>query len=200
MLVVSNIAMRWLCCKERQQQNRVQLQVLLALTSLSEEEKVRLKHKFDIAYWLAVEKVSFRKFSSICNLETQHGVNIGTSHTTETATKSFTSQAQRNELAVNLQKAKFFSLLLDGSTDAGNVENELLQQFGLEQVKRFTQGLVTCASVGQQQHWVYSLQKFMENLKVHCNTPATFLCRQWSIVLFGGTFFMLQLYQNGLMF
>ena len=100
--------------------------MLLALTSLSEEEKVRLKHKFDIAYWLAVEKVSFRKFSSICNLETQHGVNIGTSHTTETATKSFTSQAQRNELAVNLQKAKFFSLLLDGSTDAGNVENELL--------------------------------------------------------------------------
>ena len=130
-LVVSSIAIQWLCCKERQQQqqDRVQLQVLLALTSLSEEEKVRLKHKFDIAYWLAVEKVSFWKFSSICNLETWHGVNIGTSHTTETAAKSFTSyiaQAQRNELAVNLQKAKFFSLLLDGSTDAGNVENELL--------------------------------------------------------------------------
>ena len=74
-------------------------------------------------------KVSFRKFPSICDLETQHGVSIGTTYTTETAAESFTSyiaQAQRNELAVNLQKAKFFSLLLDGSTDGGNVENELL--------------------------------------------------------------------------
>ena len=35
-------------------------------------------------------------------------------------------QAQRNKLAVCLQKAKFFSLLSDSSTDAGNVENKLL--------------------------------------------------------------------------
>ena len=88
----------------------------------------------------------------------QYGVNTGTTYTTEIAAKSFTSyiaQAQCNELAVNLQKAKFFSLLLDGSTDAGNVENELLLAVWFDQVKRFTQGLVTCASVGQQQHWVY---------------------------------------------
>ena len=103
--------------------------IIVALTSLSEDEKVRLRHKFDIVYWLAVEKISFRKFPSLCDLETRHGVNIGTTYTTETAAKSFTgyiAQAQRNELAVNLQKAKFFSLLLDGSTDAGNIDNELL--------------------------------------------------------------------------
>ena len=29
--------------------------IVVALTSLSEDEKVRLRHKFDIAYWLAVE-------------------------------------------------------------------------------------------------------------------------------------------------
>ena len=63
--------------------------IVVALTSLSEDEKVRLRHKFDIAYWLAVEKISFRKFPSVCNLETQHGVNIGTTYTTETAAKSF---------------------------------------------------------------------------------------------------------------
>ena len=101
--------------------------IVVALTSLSEEEKVRLRHKFDIAYWLAVEKISFKKFPSICDLETRHGVSIGTTYTTETAAKSFTgyiAQAQRNKL--DLEKAKFFSLLLDGSTDAGNVDNELL--------------------------------------------------------------------------
>ena len=36
------------------------------------------------------------------------------------------TKAQRNKLAVYLQKAKFFSLLSDSSTDADNVENELL--------------------------------------------------------------------------
>ena len=38
-------------------------------------------------YWLAVEKVSFQKFPSICDLETRHGVNVGTTYTTETAAK-----------------------------------------------------------------------------------------------------------------
>ena len=45
---------------------------------------------------------------------------------------------------------------------------------------------------------MYALQKFLVNLKVHDNMPAnTFLCQHWSIVLVGGTFFMLQLHQNG---
>ena len=103
--------------------------IVIALTTLSEDEKVRLRHKFDIAYWLALEKISFRKFPSVCELETRRGVNIGTTYTTETAAKSFTgyiAQAQRNKLVMNLQKAKFFLPLLDGSTDASNVDNELL--------------------------------------------------------------------------
>ena len=103
--------------------------IVAALTSLSEDEKVRLRHKFDTAYWLAVEKIPFRKFPSVCDLEARHGVNIGATYTTETAASSFTgyiAQAKRNKLVVNLQKAKFFSLLLDGSTDAGNIDNELL--------------------------------------------------------------------------
>lgn len=47
----------------------------------------------------------------------------------ETAARSFTGfivEAKRNELVFNLQKAKFLSLLLDGSTDAENVDNEHL--------------------------------------------------------------------------
>lgn len=103
--------------------------IVVALNSLPEDEKVRLRHKFDIAYFLAVEKISFRKFPSVCELEARHGVSIGTTYTTEIAARSFTgfiAEAKRNELVFNLQKAKFFSLLLDGSTDAANVDNELL--------------------------------------------------------------------------
>ena len=125
--------MRWLCCRQTAaatgQSSTSNAPIVVALTSLSEDKKVRLRHKFDIAYWLAVEKIPFRKFPSVCDLEARHGVNIRTTYTTETAANSFTgyiAQAKRNELVVNLQKAKFFSLLLDGSTDAGNIDNELL--------------------------------------------------------------------------
>ena len=43
--------------------------IVVVLTSLCEDEKVRLRHKFDIAYWLAVEKIPFRKFPSVCDLD-----------------------------------------------------------------------------------------------------------------------------------
>ena len=36
--------------------------IVVVLTSLFRDERVRLRRKFDIAYWLAVEKISFQKF------------------------------------------------------------------------------------------------------------------------------------------
>ena len=103
--------------------------IALALNTMSHEEKIRLKHKFDIAYFLAIEKLSFHKFPRVCELEARHGVSIGSSYTTETTARSFThfiAEAKRNQLVSTLQNTKFFSLLLDGSTDAANVDNELL--------------------------------------------------------------------------
>ena len=102
--------------------------VAMALSNLPDKEREKLRIKFDIAYFVAQEKLSFRKYSSICELEAKHGVNVGTTYCTETAGKSFVhfiAESKRQELALELQKAKFFFLLLDGSTDAGNVDNEL---------------------------------------------------------------------------
>ena len=41
---------------------------------MSNEEKIRLKYKFDIAYFLAIEKLSFRKFPRVCELEARNFV------------------------------------------------------------------------------------------------------------------------------
>ena len=74
----------------------------------------------------AVQKLSYLR---ICKLEAKHGVDLGTTYRTETTGRSFvhiSAEAKRQELVENLRKAKFFSLLLDGSTDAGNVDNELV--------------------------------------------------------------------------
>ena len=100
-----------------------------ALTTLSEDEKRRLRYKFDIAYLVAVEKISFRKYPQICELEARHGINIGTGYTNDTSASTFVhyiAESQRQELVHTIQVKKFFSLLLDGSTDTGNIDNELI--------------------------------------------------------------------------
>ena len=38
----------------------------------------------------------------------------------------YIAEARRKDLRLDLTKAKFFSLLLDGSTDKGNIDNEVL--------------------------------------------------------------------------
>ena len=64
---------------------------------MSTDEKERIRNKIDIAYFMAIEQISFRKFLGMCELERRHGVNIGKNYTTETSARSFThfiAQAQ----------------------------------------------------------------------------------------------------------
>ena len=84
--------------------------------------------EFDIVYFLAIEKLSFRKFPRLCELEAHHEVSIGSSYTNEIAGKMFThyvAQSQWQQVLERIAQAKFFSLLIDGSTDKANVDNEV---------------------------------------------------------------------------
>ena len=77
---------------------------------------------------MAIEKISFRKYPQLCELEARHGIAIGSAYTNEIACKSFThfiAESQRRQLFEKLTQAKFFSLLIDGSTDKGNVDDEV---------------------------------------------------------------------------
>ena len=89
----------------------------------------RLKVKFDIAYFIATEKFAFTKYPKICELEARHGVHVGTIYRSDMAGKDFVhyiAEAKRKDLLQTLAKANFFSLLMDGSTDTGNIDNEIL--------------------------------------------------------------------------
>ena len=97
-----------------------------ALTVLPEDAKETLG---DIAHFVATEKHAFSKYSNICELEAQHGVNIGSSYTNEVAGKTFChyiAKSRREDLLKCLYKAKYFLLLMDGSTDAGNIDEIFL--------------------------------------------------------------------------
>ena len=101
--------------------------IVQALTRLSDSEKARLRRKFDIAYLVATENMSFLKYPVICDLEKKHGLDIGVSYTNERSGRTFVhyiAEARRQELAKKVVSAKFYSLLTDGSTDKGNIDNE----------------------------------------------------------------------------
>ena len=96
-----------------------------SLSMIPQLEKEQLKRKFDTAYFLAIEKLSFAKFPQDCELEAHHGVFLGNAYTNDTACKTFThyiAESQRQQVKETISQAEFFSLLIDGSTDKGNVD------------------------------------------------------------------------------
>ena len=64
----------------------------------------------------------------IYKLEERHGVNLGQGYKNNQACGTFieyTAMERRNILVEVLSCAKFFSIQADGSTDSGNIEEEL---------------------------------------------------------------------------
>ena len=55
-------------------------------------------------------------------------MNVGTEYRNEHAAKSFChyiAETKREDLSNHLASAKFFSLLMDGTTDKGNIDDEM---------------------------------------------------------------------------
>ena len=48
-----------------------------ALCTPSDEEKKKLRFKFDIAHFVTKEQLSLTKYPRLCELEARHGVDLG---------------------------------------------------------------------------------------------------------------------------
>ena len=102
--------------------------IVSALHRLSDDEKAQLEKKFDIAHFVATEKLPFTKYASICALQSKHGLDLGSSYTNEVAGKTFChfiAETRRNDLRSLFSNIKFFFVLMDSSTDKANMDNEL---------------------------------------------------------------------------
>ena len=81
-----------------------------AFTTLLNEERGKLRVKFDIAHFVATEKLPFIKYPQKCELKSHHGVNLGISYVNETAGKEMIhhiAESRRQELRQILAKANF---------------------------------------------------------------------------------------------
>ena len=79
---------------------------------------------------MAKEGMAFKKFPALHALEERHEVDLGFSYKNAPSAKTFThyiAESQRQTfLASFFATSSFYSFLMDGSTDTGNVEDELV--------------------------------------------------------------------------
>ena len=95
--------------------------ILHCLMNIDERTKQRLKRKFDVCYVMAREGMSFSKYSTLLELESRHGVDLGPAYGNDVSAKSFTHYIAEN------QRQKFQNAtLMDGTTDSGHLEDELV--------------------------------------------------------------------------
>ena len=65
----------------------------------------------------------------LCELEVQHGVQLGTGYKNNQEFVKYIAQEQRDLLISMLSKMRFFGIQFDGSTDSANIEELFLVLF-----------------------------------------------------------------------
>jgi hypothetical protein len=104
--------------------------IVRSLMLMSDDGKVKMKRKFDITYVMAKQGIAFSKYPALYELEARHGVDLGFAYQTKDSARSFTqyiAKSQRQQFCSSLSESCFFfSLLMDGTTDTANLEDELI--------------------------------------------------------------------------
>lgn len=148
---------------------------------MDESLQERMSKTFDVCYIIAKENMAFRKYPAIHKLESCHGIDLGQIYANKDSSKSFThfiAESQSNAFIQSLSTAHFYSILMDGTTDAGTVEDELVvimtshkddkageirslaKYFSVEVPKKAdTDTLITCFQGSLSTHGVENLQQ-----------------------------------------
>ena len=100
-----------------------------SLLSIHESVLKRLKIIFITCHGLAMNARPFRDFTFQCDMDRAKGLDIGNTYITVKAAEQFThfiSEVIRNEIAVDLNKTPYLSVIIDGATDSSVKEQELV--------------------------------------------------------------------------
>lgn len=87
-----------------------------AFSTLEPSAENKIKKLFDLAYWLCKENLPFNKMSSLCELSTRHGVDLGSGYNNNQACATFVhyiiAKEQRDQLKSTLTNSKFLAFKL----------------------------------------------------------------------------------------
>ena len=99
------------------------------VTKLSKVQEEQAIKKFEIAYFVPKKELPFTIYEDLVKLEKYHGVDVGDVYTTRKQCGEFIDvhgEYIASELKEYLTKAKFYSVLTDGSTDSSITEKEVV--------------------------------------------------------------------------
>ena len=97
-------------------------------TRLNEIQLEQTIKKFDIAYFVAKQELPFAIYEDLIALEKRHGVDLGDVYENRKQCAEFVDVNAKfisQQLTEDLTKAKFYSVLTDGSTDKSVTEKEV---------------------------------------------------------------------------
>jgi hypothetical protein len=109
--------------------NREDTAASKAMLMLKKDTADKMALLFRNIHALVKNRKSLRDFGWLCELDTIKGLNIGRTYLNTKAASQFTgyiAQAERNRIAREMEKCKFFSVTCDGSTDASIKEQEIV--------------------------------------------------------------------------
>jgi hypothetical protein len=88
----------------------------------------KTKTNFETAYFVVKQELPISKCKNILKLESKHGVEVGTKYLMDPSVGTFIDfmgQELKHQQNADLAKAKFYSVLSDGSMDTTTVANEV---------------------------------------------------------------------------
>lgn len=99
------------------------------LAKMAETDKETMRVCFNTVYYLAKQERPFSDYPELLSLQQKNGVKKFESNNNDRATGNFcdaTGKTLKDALVKDLVDAKYYSLLTDGSTDSGVLEQELI--------------------------------------------------------------------------
>ena len=103
--------------------------IVRGLCVMGDDLKKKMVRNFDMVYVIAKEGLAFTKYSAIYELEARHGVNLGHADQNRDSVRLFIkyiANSQRQQFTSWLDNSCLFcSVMMDTTTDAGNIEDEL---------------------------------------------------------------------------
>ena len=102
----------------------------LAIQTMECSEVEQMKRLFNSAFYLVVAERPFRDFPALLQLQGLNGLQVGRAYNSPNQARRFVhfiAEEIRKDLVDSLQKADFFSVCMDSSTDKATIDEEMVQ-------------------------------------------------------------------------
>ena len=101
----------------------------MAIYNMTTDTLDKLEKLFRTAYYLAITEQPMSRFQQACELQNMNGAVLGETYANDASCKMFLhaiNETMVNDLVADLHNSSTFSLLTDGSTDSGIIEEEIM--------------------------------------------------------------------------